>query len=71
MPRSPARGDDLAHIIIGVWFGVDDRPRGSLLHEEHLVPADGARIDRPVDRVMVAGAMLVKRHGCRLEVLHF
>ena len=60
MPCTPAGRDDLPHMVVGPRHGVDHRPCRCPLHAEHLVLPDGARVDRPVDRVMVAGGVLLE-----------
>jgi len=70
MPCTPARRDDLANMVVSPRLGMDHGPRRCPLHAEHLVPADVARVDGPVDRVVAARAMLLERGGRSLEMLH-
>ena len=70
MSTAPPRCDDLSDVFIGVGLRHDRYAVLTRYRGEDLIPADVARVDRPIDRVVIAGAMLLKRCGCGLEVLH-
>ena len=54
MTSIPTGRNDFTHIVVGIFFGVDDLPFGTIFKAEHIVPSDVAGIDGSIDRMMGA-----------------